>query len=1366
MDHDPLRRVLFVLWLLVPTTLYAAPLKPDRVPEPLKPWVEWALHGEEQKTCPFTYNNEKQHYCAWPSELQLELDTRQGQFEQRWQVHSESWAALPGSPKHWPQSVKVDGQPAVVLNRGGRPTLKLAAGTHTVEGRFTWDRLPESLSIPRTTGLVGLKIKNRTVPFPNLDTGGRLWLRERDTDANKTKLGDRVEVQVYRRIGDSIPMQITTRLDLTVSGTQREIVLGPVLLTEAIPLKLKSTLPVRLEADGRLRIQVRPGRWQIDLVVRFPDPRTQLSAPETGPPWPKDEVWVLDARNALRLVEVQGVTPIDPRQTNLPKDWKDLPAYRMGKGEVFSLKILRRGDPSPEPNALKLQRTLWLDFDGGGYTIKDNISGRMTQGWRLAMSNPTHLGRVTVDGKPQFITRLQGEAEDGIEVRRGAIRLEADSRLDKADRRLPVVGWNQDFQSVSGELNLPPGWRLLAANGVDKVPGTWLQRWTLLDLFLVLIAAVTTLRLWDWRGGLLALVTLGLVWHEPGAPQNVWLNILAAIALLRVLPANRLRTAVTWYRNASLLALVLIAIPFMIDQVRTGLYPQLERPGQLRLLDTRTDDRLEITELAAPLVQKQLLGAMKAQTAKPKPAYKDKHTRKLRSKMLYSPQQQAIDINQQIDPKAHIQTGPGIPNWRWTRIPLSWSGPVKKDQTMSLVLLSPASNMILQFIQILLLLALALFLSGVMRITNKGIRLGAPVLMAALLAGNLLALTPSPAQADIPTPEILKTLKERLLAPPECLPQCAQIPRLQLQLSPHTLSARMEIHTQEAVAVPLPGHAKHWLPTEVLVDGKMAQGLFRKNGGLWLQLAPGRHQILMAGPLPQRNNLELPLPLRPHHVRITTKGWSVDGVHENGLVDQQLQLTRSRGSAPRLQTLQSDTLPPFVRVVRTLHLGLDWRLETRVVRASPKGAAILLEVPLLGKESVTTDGVRIKDGKVLVNMSAGQTRMVWHSTLEKQDSLTLTAADTSRWVEQWRLDVSPIWHPTFSGIPVVHHQNRGQWLPTWQPWPGESITLKIHRPQGVDGRTLTIDSSQLSVEPGLRATDLTLNFSLRSSQGGQHTITIPEGTQLQSVTINSRPQPIRQDGNKITLPVVPGSQRVVLKLRSDQGIKTGLTTPAIHLGAASVNHRLHLTLPRDRWVLFVGGPDLGPAVLFWGVLIVLVLLAWGLGRIPLTPLKHWHWLLLLIGLSQVPVWTGATVVAWLLVLGMRARLDANIGQQRFDLMQITIVLLTVLALLLLFNAVKQGLLGTPDMQIAGNGSHAFRLNWYQDRSGETLPTAWVASVPLFIYRFLMLAWALWLAFALLRWLRWGWECFATNGLWRKVAEKKTTKKTKKGVKKK
>jgi len=79
------------------------------------------------------------------------------------------------------------------------------------------------------------------------------------------------------------------------------------------------------------------------------------------------------------------------------------------------------------------------------------------------------------------------------------------------------------------------------------------------------------------------------------------------------------------------------------------------------------------------------------------------------------------------------------------------------------------------------------------------------------------------------------------------------------------------------------------------------------------------------------------------------------------------------------------------------------------------------------------------------------------------------------------------------------------------------------------------------------------------------------------------------------------------------------------------------------------------------------------------------------------------------------------------------------------------------MLVTGNRSSASVLNWYQDRSASTLPMAKVVSLPIFVYRVLMLAWSLWLASALLNWLKWGWGCFSSNGLWRKkVVEEKQT----------
>jgi hypothetical protein len=304
------------------------------------------------------------------------------------------------------------------------------------------------------------------------------------------------------------------------------------------------------------------------------------------------------------------------------------------------------------------------------------------------------------------------------------------------------------------------------------------------------------------------------------------------------------------------------------------------------------------------------------------------------------------------------------------------------------------------------------------------------------------------------------------------------------------------------------------------------------------------------------------------------------------------------------------------------------------------------------------------------------------------------------------------------------------------------------RPAGISGQTLTIDSSSYDVRPGLRATDATLAFNLRSSRGGEHVLHLPDGATLESVTVNGSAQPLRQQGRSVTLAIVPGAQSVQLAFRLAQGISSVFSTPPIDLGTQTVNATTSVRLSDARWVLFVRGPRLGPAVLFWSLLSVLVLIALGLGQIRWVPLRRYEWMLLAVGLSQVPLPAAAIVIGWLVALGFRRAHPAQRALW-FDLGQLLLVGWTFTALCIVVYAVQQGLMGTPDMQIRGNGSSTELLQWFDDRTLAIPEQPWVLSVPMLAYRGAMLGWALWLAVSLLRWLRWGWTSFASEGLWKR-----------------
>ncbi len=1342
--------------LLLLGTTEAGPLAPDQVPEPLRAWTDWVLWSDPAHACPRLNGDDRTRACVWPGRLRLALDDTGGTFDLQVRTFGEVAVPLPGDGDHWPLAVQAQGQAAPVVSQEGRPQVWLPPGDHSLNGRFIWDALPAALSLPPQVALLEMSLAGSTVEFPPWNDRGQVWLSEQGPALAVTEAPeDSLRLQVFRRLEEGVPMMLTTRMVLDVAGNPRDITLPSPLPPGTLPLVIDSPLAARLEPDGHLRLQARPGQWVLRIGARYLEDRTSFPFTPLPEPWPRQEIWTYQANSAIRLTEVQGAPAVDPRQTELPADWQSLPAYRLQEGTRLELHVIRRGDPSPEPDRLKLQRRLWLDFDGQGLSVRDRITGTMTQGWRLSAGQGMSLGRVDIDGEPQSITEDPLTGSLGVEVRRGQLNLSADSRL-LTSRPLSATGWDQDFSEVGAELNLPPGWRLVSASGVDQAQGAWLASWTLLDFFLVLVITLAIGRLFGAKTAMLALIALVLTWQEPEAPRYVWLNLLVAVALERVLAGHSLARWVRGYRLIALLALALIAIPFMASQLRHGLYPQLENPW----LAQRSQDqgpREDATSALAPLgmVAREELAGVPSLPARLKAP---------ESKGESNAPAPRSDLNQ-IDPDALTQTGPGLPQWQWHRVALTWQGPVQLSQELRLVLLPPAANLLLAFLQVILTLGLAfLLVGGPGKVTHGWQRLGAALMLVSLALG-----TASASAADLPSPALLEELKARLQAPPACHPHCAEINHLALSVSPGELALELEIDVQEQVGVPLPAQVGQWLPSRVLVEGQPATALLRGSEGYpWLLLAPGRRHISLAGPLPARERIALPLPLKPRRVTAEGQGWTLLGIGANGVPEVQLQLLREAaapaggqtelpGEAPQAGTSAGATepgpparaLPPFLELERTLVLGLSWRVETRLRRLTPDQEPLRLQIPLLPGEAVLTAGLKVQEGLITANLPAGQGELTWESRLEPQEVLILTAPLTSLWTEVWRLDVSPIWHLDPAGLAPIHHQGpAGNWRPEWRPWPGERLSLSIRRPAAAPGASLTLDSSEYRLRPGDQATEASLKLRVRASRGTRQSVVLPPGAELQSVTLDGRAQPIRLEEGRVLLPIHPGSQEAVLAWRQDGGIANHWRVPAIDLGLASVNASTLIELGQDRWVLWLGGPSLGPAVLFWSLIPLIVLLALGLARLRWSPLRAWQWGLLLLGLSQAPPLGAVIVVGWLLTLAWRGAKGRDLSPGAFNLLQIGLVLLSLQAMSALAGAVAEGLLGQPAMQIAGNGSHATLLNWYQDRSDATLPQPWVISLPLWVYRALMLAWALWLANSLLNWLKWGWGCFSADGLWR------------------
>lgn len=1348
-----IRLLLLFSFLSLFSSLQANALKPDQVPEPLKPWVDWVLYDETERHCPYLYNDESQA-CAWPSKLELHLNDQGGTFTQSWQVFGEkALVRLAGDQTYWPQQVQSEQGALVVQSQAGQPHVQLSKGIHTITGTFVWNKLPKALYVTPEVGLLQLTIHGKPIAQSLFNQQGRLWLTQGKSEALSE---DNLDIQVFRKIKDSHPIEVTTSIKLRVSGKQRNVTLNPVLLDGFIPTAINSRLPARMEGKQQLQVQLRAGEWTIEVIGRAKGDATNFTMPVVKAPWSNQEVWVFEADNNMRQVEVQGVNSIDPNQTQLPNKWKNLPAYLLSPEQTLELLVLHRGAAKVKRDELRLEREMWLDYDGAGYTIKDQISGH-AQISRLNMAQDFQLGRVRIDEKPQFITQDE-QGLSGVEIRQRDINLGAESRFETGVSTLPVSGWEHDLQQVNTTLHLPPGWQLFSASDTDNLPKSWIQAWSLLDIFLVLIIALAIGYLYNWKWSVLALVTLVLVWHENDAPRFIWLNLLAATALLKVLPTGRLKRSISYYRWASLLALAIILLPYTINTIRIGLYPQLNS----YVVDS--SPHAGMANMVAPepvMEQAEIAMDEEMLMSEAKSVRKSMENYAQQRQMLSAPAPRARPVSkkkvdlQAIDPNSMIQTGFGLPQWQSNQqIRLRWHGPIKADETSRLILISPFVNMMLKFLGILLLLLLTWrFVSQTERLTTspKQWFKAAPLALACFLVPALLSMSSQVQAESMPNEAMLEQLQTRLLAPPECLPECAQIEQMQLAVKNNNLHVRLRVHASTDTAIPLLGRQDAWLPSHIWLNDEAATAIQRdEKQQLWLAIPKGLNDILLSGVLPSRHTVSLPLPLKPHAVRWqATEDWTLDGIKDNGTVASQLQLNRiSKNEESALEQEQS-ILPTFVKVKRQLNLGLDWYVETTVTRISPQNVPLSLSIPLLPNEQPLSDQLSIKNQKIRLNLNAQQNTISWSSRLKPSDKLVLTAASHTDYVETWQVDSSPVWHVEATGLPVnQYHNNGSHTVPVWFPWGGESLTLAVSRPKGVAGQTVTILDSQTEIQPGKRANDVTLTLDILSSRGVQHPIQLPENAEVQAVSIDGVAQRIQRQEQTLTLTLKPKRQTVVVSWREPEALGTYYQFPAIDLSLPSANAAFDVNVSHERWVLWVDGPMQGPAILFWGILLALLLLAVVLGRSKLTPLKTWQWFLLGIGLSQTETTLMILVIAWLFALALREKMTISLKYWQFNLFQVALVGLTLLSLLVLMGAVANGLLGRPDMQIAGNGSSSYMLSWYQDRVTEQLPQPSVISVSLWWYRALMLVWALWLAIAVLSWLRWGWKAINVGGLWR------------------
>ncbi|MCL1825561.1 MAG: hypothetical protein FWG26_06395 [Betaproteobacteria bacterium] len=1414
------RAFLFGVMVLVPVlwsgaVLAAAGSGDSTIPESLKPWKGWALHGQEAWLCPSVSGQHDRSFCAWPGELKLEA-ARQGdgmKFLQNWELQYESAVPLPGNRKYWPQQVAVDGRAHPVLLRGDTPVVWLTKGRHAVSGWISWQERPQAMDIPENVALVSLVIDGKPV-LPLARHGKALMLGAQEDAV--TRAEDSLDIQVFRKLSDGIPARLTTRFLLKVSGKAREWSVSNVLPAHFVPISISSPWAARLDTDGRLQVQVMPGQAVVEVEARLNKPLEDVEpifSPER-----QQEVWSYEATPVLRVTAVspnESMLNVDPRQAGVPAGWLSLPAFVVNPKARFQIEERSRGQNEREGQRLVLKRDMWLDFSGKGFFARDRIEGSMRQGWRFDVAKPYRLERAdSLMARREapddlsaalLVTVGADETLTGVEWHQMNVTLNAGVRLEAdVSSRVPVTGWQQSFDSVETTLRMPYGYRLIAAPGVDRASGNvWVERWTILDVFLAAFFALLAWRMFGTVGGVISIAYLTLGMHE-SAPVQPFAAVIILALLCRALPEGRLRKVLRAGERIALLCFVGAAVLFIPTQIRTALYPQLEGGGMVEavLVDMPADmpdeqdsavDRMErIAELGAVSpasppppeslsIKSSQEAVMRSQGAVVMSKEAEKPATLRRGMSAYAPEQR-----QRYAQSTVTQTGGGEPAWTLGHsYRLHWSGPVTEAQSVRLLLSPPWLTRLLRLL-IVALLGWLVWRSVRMVFPGAGApsswgkpgaaKASTPSATAALfilcLAGfvavGLGFSTPTaaapPESSAFPPDDLLEELRTRLLKAPACSPSCVDIAKVRIDADASQFKVMLVAHVEAVTSLPLPVPDEQMTLRGARVNGE-AQPVLRVGEQNYIALPRGVHHVQLEYALDD-DSASLGFPIRPAQIEFGSAYWQADGIDEGRLLGETLNFSRvaaataapstdrkGGGDAAMALSSSAQQFPPFVHVQRDLIFDLDWSVRTQVRRIAPEDGGFTFPVPLLPGEHITTPELKVQDGRALAVFASKTNTANWTARLDKvKNVIELRAPLLTEHAETWRVTVNPSWHLEWEGVPVTLKSSGEDVMFVFHPLPGEKLVLTLTQPVKTEGGIRAIDSVRLENHVGQHASDVTLEFNLRASQGGEHLITLPSELEVLEVRRGGVPLNLQARENRLSLPVSPGSQTYTLRLRHQGEVGFFMSSPGIALGLPAANINLRVVLGKQRWILATSGPVVGPAVLYWGELLAALLLAFLLAKSGISSLKRWQWFLLVLGFSTFSWMTLFVITLWLLVIDWRVRREScsDWPARRFNAMQVGIVILTAMMLYKLINTVPEGLLGVPDMGIRGYGSGNNNLAWFADQSDSLLPVATVFSLPIWLYRALMLAWTLWLANILIRWLSRGFSAWLKNGYWKKT----------------
>ncbi len=1326
-----LKNLKFLL-ITIASILYFFNLCFSESPQDLEKWKNFILYQNDTYYCPPLFNDCSKNFCTWPGILDIKIKKNKLIFTQKIRLFKKGAVELPGNINFFPENIFANDKkmPAALMEH--TPLIFPGKGDFNIKGEIKYSKIPDYINIPKNTGGIKIKIENKNIEMPYLDQEGRLWFKNYSIQGmEKEKKHTRVEV--FRKVKDSIPCEITTLFRIHSSGITRQ----EKLFTGNIPGKIagfKSDLPLKIHNNKYMTVQVKAGSWNVEIKNILPSPPDEI-----GPfnsPYGK-EIIVHQNSPGIRITRWKNLKSIDPTMTDLPVGWKKYPAYIISKNEKIIIEEIIRGT-GPEKSDLSLEREIWIDFDGKGASIEDKIKGRSNHRTFIGINNNKNFvpGKMKLNGKNQVIALKKNCT--GLPVDSGNINITSLMRKISKNNFFPT-GWNQNFSNIKGAINIPPARTLFSVSGADlKGNYTFISKWTLLDLFVLCILALSAFKIWNYKWGIIFFIAAGFIYHKFYLPPYFWLILIAGSAAVSFFKKNPdlkihnvFKTSVFIIYGLIFISILSTGIVFSYKNIRNSFFPQLQKFYSRPSINYRNYEQEDFLEAKHMPLEKQKISSSIIKKTRQFPVYK-------------AP----------VQSLGYTQTGQGKPNWRWQRI-LFESASL---QGITIRILPPFMTRIIFLLNVLCLwLMIFKFFPlknfGSKKFSFKNI---IPVLLLCFLFQA--SINQGTAHAAYPSDKMLENYKQRLLSEKEFFYDAAFIKKCIIKAEKNNDAGinskiKLIINSVRDCAVSIPDFENTCKIEEILLDGKK-QGFALKQGQKVFTFIPtGIHEItIFVKSKKDRINIKFdPLPAK---LSVQTDGIETNGV-DKGFFLQNISLYIP-GSDKNIKKMKNSVnLTPFPVITREISLGLEWKIKTSIRRYYSQNIKkrINTEIQLLKNEKILTPGIEVNNNKLTISLDPGKKIFFFESEIPIMEKIKIYFPENSFQKQIWSVESTPLWDYDIRGGKIYKIENLNKTAFIIQP--GGTPVINITKLNPYKGRFLNLESATLVYDLKKTRNSLSIKAEINAGKSLSHKISYePDVFSCQSLKINGLKNPVIENNGKITIPVSYGRNTVELffiekKEQKRSFLPKIISFPKIDLGIQSSNISQEITYSnRLFWLIACFGPQLGPAVLFWGYFATIIIFGLILSKIPGSPLKAREWVLLFAGLSIVSPPEIIMVCAFFFILEFKKNKNWD-NSKYFNLIQTAIILLLLLSAKTIYNAVSQGLLGIPDMQIKGSGSWAGSLIWYTDRSDSLLPRPFIIKSGLIVWKTIMFAWAIWIAYFIINKAQYFLTSFKNGGLWKK-----------------